>query len=443
MSLRLRLVLGIGVALIVLWTAAATWMFQDLDRNLQRTLDERLAMSANMVSGLMLQSGAMSSRDELALHGAVTVPGKRSMACQVRSLRGEVIATTRGASSLPMDGDTPGYATRTADGAQWRTFTLRTGDFSITTADSMTERDDLRRGIALAAGLPFLIAAIGGLVALWFGAGRGLAPLERLRRTVAAPSTETELTFDIASLPVELQPLAATLNDHQQRTAAAMTRERHFTNDAAHELRTPLTAIDTHLQVARMTMGADREQALADAGEGVTRLRSTLEQLLLLARVEGRLSFDGSDAITADDAVDHAIADALPGASTRVSYRGPSPSPMLAMPAALAGIALRNLIDNALRYSPPDAQVQVVAKDVPDAAAVDFTIIDSGSGLGQHSHRAAERFWRGSSASAAGSGSGLGLTIVEAIAQRYGGRLELADGADGGTRARLRLPRLG
>ena len=441
MSLRLRLVMCIGMALIVLWTAAATWMFLDLDRNLQRTLDERLAMSANMVAGLMRQSVAMPGTDALSLHGAVTVPGRRSMACQVRSLRGEVIATTRGASSLPMQGDTPGYATSDADGVQWRTFTLHTGDFSITTADSMTERDELRRGIALAAGLPVLIAAIGGLIALWLGVGRGLAPLERLRRTVAAREPDIDQTLDVATLPIELQPLAATLNDHQQRTTAAMARERHFTNDAAHELRTPLTAIDTHLQVARMTVGAEREEALVDAGEGVARLRSTLEQLLLLARVEGRLAFDESDAITAEQALQRAIEDAQPGSSKRVTQHGPTPSPLLALPSALAGIALRNLIDNALNYSPPDASVVVVIEDHPDTAIVEFTIIDRGTGLGAGTRRATERFWRGSTV-AAGSGSGLGLTIVDAIAQRYGGSLTLADETGGGTRATLQLPSL-
>lgn len=441
MSLRLRLVVGIGIALIVLWTAAATWMFRDLDRNLQSTLDERLAMSASMVSGLMQQSSTMSDRGESALQAAVTVPGKRSMACQVRSLRGEILAATKDASNLPMDGDTPGYATRTADGTQWRTYTLHTGEFSITTADSMTERDDLRRGIALAVGLPFLIAAVGGLVALWLGVGRGLAPLERLRRTVAAHDLHNVELLETAALPTELQPLAETLNQHQQRTAAAMGRERHFTNDAAHELRTPLTAIDTHLQVARMTAGDARDQALADAGEGVVRLRSTLEQLLLLARVEGRLLFDESEATNAEDAVECAIADAQSGAFERVEYCGPARSPKLAMPAALAGIALRNLIDNALRYSPDDTRVDVLIEDLPEENAVDFTVLDRGMGLGPAPDRVAERFWRGKTV-AAGSGSGLGLTIVEAIAQRYGGLLELTGGDGGGTRARLRLPRM-
>lgn len=439
MSLRLRLALGIGLALAVLWTAAALWMLRDLDRNLQRTLDDRLTMSAQMVSGLVEQSLALPQSGLFVPEAAVTVPGSRSMACQVRSLRGEVIATTRGASSLPMDGEVPGFHTRSADGVRWRTYTLRTDRFSITTADSMDERDELRRNIALAAGLPFLIAAVGGLLALWFGVGRGLAPLERLRRTVAARAPDAVTPLDSDPLSRELQPLADTLNHHLRHTAEAMRRERHFTNDAAHELRTPLTAIDTHLQVARITRGETREQALEDAGEGVRRMRSTLEQLLLLARVEGRLPFDESEAIAASQVLERAIADGPKGAAERIVRRTGDVAALLALPPALAVTALRNLTDNALRYSPPGSPVEVAIDTAP--GHVSFDVIDHGPGLGSDATRATERFWRGSG-NGAGTGSGLGLTIVTAIAHRYDGSLTLTPGVDGGTHARLTLPRL-
>lgn len=91
MSLRLRLVLTIGIALAVLWSVAALWMLRDLDRNLQHTLDERLAMSARMVSGLLTQSQlGIGGASAITLRNAVTVPGSRGIACQIRSLRGEV-----------------------------------------------------------------------------------------------------------------------------------------------------------------------------------------------------------------------------------------------------------------------------------------------------------------------------------------------------------------
>ncbi|MHB8912975.1 MAG: histidine kinase dimerization/phospho-acceptor domain-containing protein, partial [Lysobacter sp.] len=335
-------------------------MLRDLDRNLQHTLDERLAMSARMVSGLLAQSRIGTDRPSVVVaRDAVTVPGSRGIACQIRSLRGEVVAMTQGAPSPLMSAAGAGYRTQTLDGARWRTYTLQTGGFSITTADSLDERAGLRRRIALAAGLPFLIAAIGGLLALWVGAGRGLAPLDRLRRTLTQRQPDTIEPLDAQSLPSELRPLIESLNHLLHRIAQAVHRERNFTNDAAHELRTPLTAIDTHLQVARLTTGEDAQQALADAGEGVRRMRATLDQLLMLARVEGRLPFDEGEWISAEEVVNRAISASAPGAAARILRSGDGGTAALAVPPALAVAALRNLIDNALRYSPAQSVVEV------------------------------------------------------------------------------------
>lgn len=443
MSLRLRLVLTIGIALAVLWGVAALWMLRDLDRNLQHTLDERLAMSARMVSGLLAQSQSQLQSGEagssaITVRDAVTVPGSRGIACQIRSLRGEVIATTQGASSALMAASGPGYRTKVLDGAQWRTYTLQANGFSITTADSLNERAGLSRRIALAAGLPFLIAAIGGLLALWIGAGRGLAPLERLRRTLTERQPDAIEPLDAQSMPTELRPLVESLNHLLQRVVQAVLRERNFTNHAAHELRTPLTAIDTHLQVARLTTGEDTQRALADASEGVRRMRATLDQLLMLARVEGRLPFDEGELISAEEVVNRAISASAPGAAARIIRSGDGGAAVLAVPPALAVAALRNLTDNALRYSPAGSLVDVVTES--DRGTVLFRVTDLGTGFqpGDHAH-ATQRFWRGHVGS--GGGSGLGLTIVDAIATRYGGHVALGSSDSGGTMAELVLPR--
>jgi len=437
MSLRLRLVLTIGIALAVLWSVAALWMLRDLDRNLQHTLDERLAMSARMVSGLLAQSQlGVGGASAITVRDAVTVPGSRGIACQIRSLRGEVIATTQGASSALMAASGPGYRTKVLDGAQWRTYTLQANGFNITTADSLNERAGLSRRIALAAGLPFLIAAMGGLLALWIGAGRGLAPLERLRRTLTERQPDSIEPLDAQSMPTELRPLVESLNHLLQRVAQAVLRERNFTNHAAHELRTPLTAIDTHLQVARLTTGEDTQRALADAGEGVRRMRATLDQLLMLARVEGRLPFDEGEWISAEEVVNRAISASAPGAAARIIRSGDGGTAALAVPPALAVAALRNLIDNALRYSPAESVVEVVTELERDTLR--FRVIDRGPGFKPGDHaQAIQRFWRGRG----GSGSGLGLAIVDAIATRYGGHIRLRSGDSGGAIAELILPR--
>ena len=437
MSLRLRLTLTIGIALAVLWGVAALWMLRDLDRNLQHTLDERLAMSARMVSGLVAQS-QISTRGPPAVtvRDAVIVPGSRGIACQIRSLRGEVIATTRGASNALMSASGAGYHTKTLRDAQWRTYTLQTNGFSITTADRLDERVALRRRIALAAGLPFLIAAMGGLLALWIGASRGLAPLERLRRTLGDRQPDAIEPLITQSLPTELQPLIETLNHLLHRVTQAVLRERNFTNDAAHELRTPLTAIDTHLQVARLTTGDEAERALADAGEGVRRMRATLDQLLMLARVEGRLPFDEGELISAEEVLNRVLAASAPEAASRIFRSGDGGSAALAVPPALAVAALRNLTDNALRYSTPGTRIEVVTEC--DRGTVRFRVIDRGPGFeGRDPGQAMQRFWRGHK----GHGSGLGLSIVDAIAIRYDGHLRLESSDDTGTIAELVLPR--
>nr|WP_255703272.1 sensor histidine kinase [Lysobacter sp. GX 14042] len=422
--MRLRLLLTIGLALAVLWGGAAVWMFRDLDRNLQHTLDERLAMSARMVAGLLTQSG-QGSASMVSAEGALSVPGAQGMACQVRSLRGEVIATTREADRAPLDMSAPGYRTTLIDGHPWRTYTLRTDSFDITTADRLDERSLLRRRIALAAGVPFLIAALGGLIALWFGTGRALAPLAGLRRRLAQRPADATDPVDGSQLPAELRPLIDALNGLLERMRQAIQRERSFTNDAAHELRTPLTVIDTHLQVAGLTDGAEARQALQDASTGVERMRGTLEQLLMLARIEGRQSFGEGMHISAGEAVSRAITVAGDDAAerTRVTIEGNDPGPVLDVPPQLAVVALRNLIVNALRYSPASSRVDVEVRQ-PAPAQVRFIVSDHGNGMdGDEIQAATRRFWRGTQPQ---PGSGLGLTLVEAIAERFGGSLLLS-----------------
>lgn len=440
MSLRLRLLFTIGLALAVLWGGAAVWMFRDLDRNLQHTLDERLAMSARMVAGLLAQSG-QGNASMVSAEGALSVPGTRGMACQIRSLRGEVIATTRGPDRAPLDISAPGYRTTVIDGESWRTYTLRTESFDITTADRLDERSLLRRRIALAAGVPFLIAAFGGLVALWFGTGRALAPLSGLRRRLAQRPADATDPVDGTQLPGELRPLIDALNGLLERMRQAIQRERSFTNDAAHELRTPLTVIDTHLQVARLTDGAQARQALEDAGTGVERMRGTLEQLLMLARIEGRLPFDEGLHIGPGEVVARAITVAGDDAAARtvVTGTGRDPRPVLDVPPQLAVSALRNLIVNALRYSPASSRVDVEVL-YPAPGQVRFVVSDRGKGMGSDEIQAAtRRFWRGTQPH---PGSGLGLALVEAIAKRFGGSLVLSSREPHGLAATLTLPLL-
>ena len=434
MSLRLRLLLIIGLPFIVLWMAASTWMLVDLRTEFRAALDERLAASAHMVAGLLSQSPA--PQPAMSPVRAVTSTGAMNgVACEIRLLRGSIVARTAN-SPGQLGIVAPGYRTRTIDGERWRSFTLEENGVRVTTADRVDRREQLLRGVVAAAAIPVLIATAGSLLALWFGVRSGLAPLESIRAALAAREPEALHAVPNERMPVELSPLVAAINSLLARVGGALARERRFTGDAAHELRTPLTAVKTHIQVARLSPDTDgKDLALARAEEGVLRLQRTIEQLLMLARLDGSFVFDDDEATSAATVAQAALAQIAPLSQCRVAAAAGCADGMLAMPAALAVTALRNLLDNAIRYSPPDTEVSM--RFDTDGGSIVFRVEDRGSGMSaQETAHAAERFWR----NGRGQGSGLGLSIVEAIAQRFGGNLALTARPGGGLVAQLRLP---
>lgn len=322
------------------------------------------------------------------------------------------------------------------DGAHWRSFTLARDNVRITTADRQQEREALNTSVLLAASAPVLMALLGSLGVLWLGVRHGLAPLGRMRDALTQRSPDSLEPLKVDALPSELQPLLATQNALFLRIARTLERERRLTGDAAHELRSPLTAVKTHLQVARMTDGSVREQALENAELGADRLHRTLEQLLLLARVEGSLSFDDGVQCTAEQVARLAIEDASHGDRERIDLQLAEQlsSACLEMPSVLAIAALRNLLDNALRHSP--ATTAVVLQVRSEAGRVVFQVQDQGPGIAAGDlHMLTQRFWRSGNQ----AGCGLGLAIVQAIVQRCAGNL-VFDNAAGGLRVRLELP---
>ncbi len=437
MSLRLRLLLIIGVSFTLFWTVASVWMLIDLRAEFRGALDERLAASARMVAGLVAQlppAAPMSPARRMPHIGAAD-----GVACEIRLQTGALLARTRNSPDLLGLG-AAGYRTRDIDGVRWRSYTLEQNGVRVTTADSLERREQLLHGVVVAAAVPALIAMLACLLALWFGVRRGLAPLEGVRKALAARDPDALQPLPASGLPAELAPLAATVNALLGRIGRAIERERSFTGDAAHELRTPLTAVKTHIQVARLAGGgADTERALAQAEEGVLRLQSTIDQLLMLARLEAPFPFEDQESAGARTVAERALQQLAPACRDRVELvdeRGERAAGAgLALPCVLAVTAIRNLLDNALRHAPAGSVV-TLRIDAGDAA-VSFSVEDRGPGMSETERaHAAQRFWR----KGRGQGSGLGLSIVDAIAQRYGGALELLPLAGGGLVARVTFP---
>lgn len=444
-SLRTRLLVIIGASLVLLWTAVAAWMMVELRGELRVALDDRLAASARMVAGLALQLPADSLAGSASARPLLDVVARDGLACEVSLVRGEVSMqkVARTASSPALDDAAPGYSTGVYGGKVWRTYVLHQGGLRIATADRIDAREALLKDVAFTAAVPFGVALLGTLLALWLGIGGGLAPLERMRRTLAQRRPDDDTPLPETPVPNELRPLVGTIAHLLERVRGTITRERRFTDDAAHELRTPLTAVKTHLQVLRLALARPEgapavSDALAHADQGVLRMQRTLEQLLLLARLEAGDEADPDLCADTADAARQAIAEVE--ASWRmmepIALHAGTTAACVRVPETLLVSALRNLLDNAVRASlgHQDVELRIGAAD----GCVTFEVLDRGQGMSEEECAVAtRRFWRRSKSA---GGSGLGLAIVEAIAQRHGGSIRLVPRAGGGLRAELSLP---
>jgi signal transduction histidine kinase len=432
MSLRARLLLTLGLTLALLWGVAAAWLLNDLQKTFVATLDQRLAQSARMVAGLVHQ--LPEEVWEQSMMTTLAIPPIEGLACQVHSPRGEVIARTHANMDSVLAPGQRGHTYRQEGDTTWRVFTYERGGLVITTADRMDERTMLLNGVVRVAVVPFVVALTGSLIALWVGIWRGLAPLSRLRESLASRHPEALAPVATYGVPKEIKPLIDTLNSLLIRVQQTLVREQRFTNDAAHELRTPLTAIKTHLQVAQRAEGPTAQEALKYAEAGVVRLAHTLDQLLTLARVEGRMRFDDGEPSEVAQVVELAVADSA-AAQGQCQWPEVLPQVYLAMPRELAITALRNLVDNALHHGPRGAPITLTAEQTH--SDITFTVHDQGPGVDEETlAQLTQRFWRASKQ----QGSGLGLAIVAAIAERFGGDVRFENAKAGGFYAHLTIP---
>lgn len=416
MSLSTRLLTTLGVSLALLWSATAAWQMWHLRSEVRHTLDQRLAASARMVAGLMSQM-PQDVRASIKVPPVPTiVPGKSGIACQVSSIRGEIIARTRRGPSDELGGVPSGFSTQMINGRRWRVYSHVQDGFRVTTADRLSKRHALLENILRAAALPFIIAVIGSMLALWLGVRRGLRPLRRLRHELEQRSPNSLAPLGSKPLPRELNPFVNTLNQLLARIQDALTRERRLTNDTAHELRTPLTAIRTHLQVARLKTGDESQTALDHADTGARRLQHTLEQLLMLARAQHDQAQTNTPSADIQKTVHTAIQDT--DRPNRIGVTGALAERRIFVDASLAISALRNLLDNALRFSPHEAMVSIQTEI--ERGRIVFRIRDHGPGVpAEKRYQLTQRYRRDSS----GRGSGLGLAIVTTITERTGGDL--------------------
>lgn len=364
---------------------------------------------------------------------------------QVWSLDGVRVYLSRPHSVLP-EVTTLGFSTVSTQEGLWRVFGTQALTKVIQVAQPMRVREQQAVDLALKTLRPFalLLPVLGFFI--WLAVGSSLQPLKRLTTLVKVRRVDALDPLPNERLPDEVTPLVGALNELLVRLDAALTRERAFMADAAHELRTPLTAL--HLQMgalARATNEAERNDAMAKLSEGVQRAIRLVEQMLSFAR-QGPRTEPGRVHVPLADVVREVVAELVPFADAKHIDLGISnleSATVLGDPDALRTLT-RNLVDNAVRYTPDGGRVDVFVENRPPphepqasseqvltaAPEIVLRVVDNGPGIPPEERtRVLDRFYRRPGTSP--PGSGLGMAIVKAIADSHHAILKLDAGPDG------------
>ena len=277
------------------------------------------------------------------------------------------------------------------------------------------------------------------MLVVWWVVSGSLDPVARVRRQVASRQADDLSPVSENGLPDEVRPLVQELNLLFGRVRTAFDAQQNFVADAAHELRTPLAALKLQAQsLDRADSQEARKLAVSRLTAGIERATRLVEQLLVLARQESNAT--PHQPVDMAGAAKRAVADLIGVAQARqidLGLQRADAAEVKGQPDALM-ILLRNLIDNAIKYTPSGGTVDVSVE--AQAGQVVVRVEDSGPGIPPaERERVFDRFYRVPGSDAAGSG--LGLAIIKSIAERHGASLTLGESARlGGLEAKVSFP---
>jgi two-component system sensor histidine kinase TctE len=306
------------------------------------------------------------------------------------------------------------------------------GEVLVQVAETQAGRDALVRDIWLTSVTRQAALVCLGALLVWFGLRRGLQPVTRLRDTMLARDPGSVAKLEEASVPHELQPLVAAINDYAGRLDRHMSAHSRFIADASHQLRTPLTVLNT-----QVTYALRNEDPVA-RGEALVAIRSSVQhgvhlvqQLLAFTTAESGAGGRPPQRVDLVEVVTAVLEREAWRAGERgidLGFQGDSTGAIVSGNRDLLLELVSNLVDNALRYTPRGGQVTVGVE--AGEGRVRVSVHDNGPGIpAAERERVFERFYR--LQNSVSDGCGLGLAIVREIAASHGAEVRLQDGPAG------------
>ena len=419
-SLQTRLLTTVLALVLVAWGVAAALAWHETDEEVSDLLDAHLAQTA-----ALLRLQPLDELDEDRLNEAPELDKHQPRVVFQLWHEDQLLARSASAPQEPLTQRRKrGFADSQVDGKAWRVFVTqgRESDVRIVVGELQSVRREIVQASLTSILKPMLWALPLLALGIWWAVRGSVQPLGRLGNAVAARQPQSLEPLSTAGVPPEVLPLVTALNELFERMARLLATEQQFTADAAHELRTPIAGIRMQAQVAQgATDTQERAAALQATVQGCDRATRLVEQLLQLARLDAEATPDSGSSAPLADVARQVAADLQATAERRqqrIILREPlAPGVQIPLPEPLARVLLRNLLDNALRYSPEGAEVQLQIDELADGHA-QLSVEDSGPGLTpEEQARLGERFFR--VLGTGQSGSGLGWSIIQRIARLH------------------------
>ncbi|WP_315531944.1 ATP-binding protein [Delftia acidovorans] len=443
-SLIRRLVLAQAVVLVVVWIALGALLMVEFQSDASE-LDPLRHDAVLAVAGPLLDRPAALqealARIDLARRTEGQLPDQPRWRVNMMVWHGpQLLFASPGLSAPIVQTVTDRIETVTAAGERWRAMTRSeaSGQLRVTLAIS----NEPGRGMLTLASssllvLPLLISAPLLVFPAWAAVWLALRPWRRLSAEIARRGMGDLAPLGFQPRHRELKPLAHSVNRLLQSVRDGLARERSFIADAAHELRTPVAAIRVHAEALNnlhLPAGlADRLGARLDALVGCSARASRLvDQMLALMRADASPSAPGMQSLEIDRLLQQRLG-CLAGLArergVELDLDAEGPLPLWAERQAMESL-IDNLVDNAIKYSPPGGLVRVRARRDAATQATVLEVMDEGPGIAPAwRSRVFDRFFRAPDQAVAGSG--LGLAIVAAVVRQHGGAIVCDDADDG------------
>jgi two-component system sensor histidine kinase TctE len=407
--------------------------------------DRRLKdATAAIIAHLHVEDGKITLDTSVSI--SPPLPTADSVLFALRDSQGRVLDGDPRVPTVPMSADA-GQIVAVAQIQQRNVRTLTTrfdsggGVVLITAADVRSAAEPSARYGLMSTLLWDFVQLDVTLVLVWVGVQVGLRPVKRLRQEIGARSPQDLRPIDETSVPREIAPAVVTLNRLFATLRASVQSQQQFIANTAHQLRTPITGLQAQLDLLiSETAAAPVKNRLLTLQEGIRQLAHSANQLLTLARADPTVNTAAKNQTVALDVMVGEVAARFFDRALQSNIDlgiDVTPVSILADPSLIDDL-LNNLVDNALKYTPPGGTVTVSAGQIN--GKVHITVEDTGPGIPEADReRVRQRFFR--LPNSPGHGSGLGLAIVEEIARLYGAALAIATGNGGsGARITVRFP---